>query len=106
MTKNAVYTGEKVTPEIRVTANLGNASETTKLSGSRDYTVAYSNNVEVGTEGEYTITGKGNYTGEISGNFEIEKHDLSADDITVTISNGDTYKAEVVRLSGMNSDLA
>lgn len=30
----------------------------------------------------------------------------NSDDITVTISNGETYKAEVVRLSGMNSDLA
>lgn len=30
----------------------------------------------------------------------------NSDDITVTISNGETYKAEVVRLSGMNNDLA
>ena len=50
------------------------------------------------------------YTGCIidsKGTILTSSHVIAnSDDITVTISNGETYKAEVVRLSGMNSDLA
>ena len=60
---NKVYTGSALKPSVTV-----------KLSGSTlsssDYTVAYSNNTNVGTA-TITITGKGNYTGTITGSFNI-----------------------------------
>ena len=40
------------------------------LKKNVDYTVKYSNNVEIGT-GVITVTGIGNYTGEISAEFPI-----------------------------------
>ena len=59
------YTGRKLKPAVQV--YVGNK----KLS-SQQYTVAYSNNTELG-EGTVTVTGKGNYTGSISENFRIVK---------------------------------
>lgn len=57
------YTGKPVTPAVTVTVNG-------VVLSAADYTVAYSNNTEVGTA-EVSITGKGNYTGETTGTFEI-----------------------------------
>jgi hypothetical protein len=61
---SAVYTGEELTPDVTVT--LG---EVTLRKGS-DYTVAYSDNVEVGTA-KVEISGTGVYTGTASATFTI-----------------------------------
>lgn len=62
-----IYTGELIEPEIIVTDN-------TSLVRNKDYTVSYSNNVNVGTA-KATITGMGNYTGSITVTFKIQKKD-------------------------------
>lgn len=58
------YTGKEITPAVTV-------KEGTKtLTKDVDYTVAYSNNIKIGTA-TVTITGKGDYTGTASQTFKI-----------------------------------
>lgn len=66
-----VYTGSEIEPTVVV--KDGNDI----LVKDRDYTVEYSNNTEVSTEGNpaiVTITFKGNYSGEVTKTFEIVAH--------------------------------
>lgn len=58
------YTGDEVTP--RPTVTLGGRP----LIEGADYTLAYANNVDVGTA-TVMVTGKGNYAGSTSANFQI-----------------------------------
>lgn len=53
-----------------------------------DYTVSYYNNVNAGTA-IINVTGTGNYTGNLSGNFTISPYDLSTGgtDVDLTVSN-------------------
>ncbi len=60
------YTGSAVTPELTVTDGLKVLREGT------DYTVTYANNVNEGSA-TATITGKGNYSGTATTNFQISK---------------------------------
>ena len=61
---NKSYTGKEIKPTP--TVKVG----TTTLKSGTDYTVAYKNNVKIGTA-TVTITGKGNYTGTVSKTFKI-----------------------------------
>ncbi len=77
-TKNAVYTGQAVTPEV--TVYFGN----TRLFRDRDYTVKYKNNKKAGDDtASLIITGKGNYTGKITKRFSIARADVGSKDLTV-----------------------
>ncbi len=60
-----IATGEAVEPEISIVNAAG-----VKLASGVDYVVAYSNNVEIGIA-SYVVVGKGNYTGAITGTFQI-----------------------------------
>ena len=60
------YEGKAKTPGVTV------KDGTKTLVNGTDYTVKYSNNVNVGTA-TVTVTGKGNYTGSKSTNFVISK---------------------------------
>lgn len=62
---NATYTGKAVTPAV--TVKYGS----TTLKSGTDYTLTWSNNVNVGTKAKVTITGKGNYTGSVAKTFSI-----------------------------------
>ena len=70
------YNGLAQTPIVMV--EDGN----TTLTKGTDYTVSYSNNINVGTA-TMTITGKGNYTGTNTANFTINAKSAS----NLTISN-------------------
>jgi hypothetical protein len=59
-----LYTGATIEPSLSVTAGA------TLLASGSDYSVAYSDNVEVGTA-TATITGRGNYAGAATATFEI-----------------------------------
>lgn len=73
------YVGKEIIPEITL-------KEGEKLlTVDKDYVVTYANNINVGTA-SYTITGKGNYTGTITGSFEIKKVDLSNAGVTLSDS--------------------
>ena len=75
-----IYTGSAITPTLTVTNN-GKA-----LVLDKDYTVEYSNNINVGTSAKATLTGKGNYTGTKDVFFRINPNIASA---TVTLENVD-----------------
>lgn len=61
------YTGSAITPTITVRDIVG-----TELTPGNDYTVAYSDNIAVGT-GHITVTGQGNYAGEKTIDFYITR---------------------------------
>ncbi|MCI8636886.1 MAG: hypothetical protein HFJ36_03375 [Clostridia bacterium] len=69
-----------VTPELEVKDSSGKI-----LEKDKDYTVAYSNNINVGIA-TYIVTGINNYTGKMNGEFTIENADIeyNADDIEIT----------------------
>ncbi|MCI8490502.1 MAG: DUF642 domain-containing protein, partial [Lachnospiraceae bacterium] len=60
------YTGSAIEPEVTVKYKNKTLKKT-------DYTVAYANNINVGTA-EITVTGTGIYTGTITANFTIQKN--------------------------------
>ena len=62
--QNQVYTGSAITPAIII------LDAQDQLEEGVDFEVAYSNNIELGTA-TATITGIGDYSGEITKNFEI-----------------------------------
>ncbi|MBQ2613906.1 MAG: S-layer homology domain-containing protein [Clostridia bacterium] len=64
------FTGLQLTPAVTVRDN--------GLITIDDYTVSYGNNVTVAEGGTVTITGKGNYTGEVTKEFEIARVILRA----------------------------
>ncbi len=66
------YTGSAVEPKPVVTYKGKTLTENV------DYTVSYSNNIEIGYAG-YTVTGIGNYTGTRSGVFSIRRKAITRD---------------------------
>ena len=73
------YDGNEKNPTITV------KDGTKTLSSGTDYSVSYSNNINVGTA-KVTITGKGNYSGTASKNFTISeapKTDISKCTVTL-----------------------
>ena len=60
------YTGKALTPDVTVTAG-----EDTLVKGT-DYTVTYANNINAGTA-KVTVKGEGNYFGEKTATFKINK---------------------------------
>ena len=75
------YDGKPKTPSV--TVKLGAKT----LSPNTDYTVSYSNNINVGTA-KITVTGKGNYIGSVEKAFTISKADI--------LEKEDISKASVV----------
>ena len=75
--ENVVYTGSAVKPAYTVT--LGGK----KLVAGRDFTAAYTGNVNVGNAAMVTVTGTGNYKGSAVGYFAITAKSLADADITV-----------------------
>ncbi|MDE6259817.1 MAG: S-layer homology domain-containing protein [Oscillospiraceae bacterium] len=91
------YTGAAHTPAPTVT--LGGKT----LVKDTDYTVGYAGNTNAGTA-TITITGKGNYTGEVKKTFTIAKATLIADG--TGIASG-TYEAKLsdLTIAGLTAKL-
>ena len=77
------YDGTEKRPEVTV-----KDGETT-LTKDTDYTVAYSNNINVGT-GKVTVTGTGNYAGEKEATFTITAKSMTPDPENPDAPNGFT----------------
>ena len=79
------YTGSAITPTLTVKKGE------TLLVADTDYTVTYENNVNAGTA-TVKIAGKGNYTGELSKNFTIDKapQTLTVTPSSLNLKVGDT----------------
>lgn len=85
--RDITYDGTFREPSVSV------ASGGIKLVLGKDYTVAYTNNKEVGIA-TAIITGTGNYTGEISADFEIEAIDISVAKVSFSASATEVYSGE------------
>lgn len=64
-TASCIYDGTKKKPSVTV-----KVGKNTLKSGT-DYTLAYANNINVGTA-TVVVVGKGNYTGKVKGTFKIQ----------------------------------
>ena len=73
------YSGNECKPDVTVTYN----GKTLELN--KDYSVSYSNNVNVGTA-TVTITGIGDYTGTVTKNFQITQNQKSLSNCTITLN--------------------
>lgn len=76
ITGDYVYTGSEIIPQISVKAGDLELTED-------DYDIEASDNINVGTA-NVKITAKGNYTGELSENFQIAEKDISEFDFRLT----------------------
>lgn len=75
------YTGSEIKPEPTLTyTGVGT------LRSGTDYTIAYSNNIDVGTA-TMTISGTGNYTGTITLTYNITAKSIASSDISISVSN-------------------
>ena len=86
------YTGSSIEPSVTVTLN----GKTLKLN--EDYTLTYSNNVNVGTA-TITINGIGNYTGSKKVNFNIAPKKLDISSATVNSISSKTYTGSSIKPS-------
>ncbi|MBP3884645.1 MAG: CAP domain-containing protein, partial [Olsenella sp.] len=73
---NATYTGSEIEPAVDV------ACDGKRLAEGRDYELSYSNNVDAG-KASVTVTGVGDYKGEIAKSFTIMPRDLSGAEVSV-----------------------
>lgn len=83
------YTGSEIEPDLNVTLN-GNS-----LAKDKDYTVKFTNNVQVG-EAQFTLTGKGNYKGTAKGTFKISKSLIDISTAQVETVSSCTYTGKTV----------
>lgn len=80
---DVTFTGEPIEPALKV------SHKDKALKQGTDYEVSYSDNVNAG-KAAYTLYGKGDYTGTLSGNFKIAPANIS--DATVELdSSSYTY---------------
>ncbi|MGI6216038.1 MAG: cell wall-binding repeat-containing protein [Coriobacteriales bacterium] len=90
------YTGSAIEPDVTITDG------STQLVKDTDYTLAYENNVEIGTA-TVTITGIGNYTGTATTTFEIlSPYRITTEqelkDFRDTVNGGNDYEGITVLL--------
>lgn len=87
-TQAQIYTGAELKPDIQ--AAYGEQS----LKNGTDYSLTYENNINVGTAG-ITVTGMGNYTGEVKISFKIQPKSIT--ETTVGIIKAKTYTGTAVK---------
>ena len=95
------YTGKEVRPVVKAYHKVYGYNY---LVEGRDYTVEYSNNINVGTA-TVKVTGTTNYTGNVTGTFEIKPCSISKVNFTVPT----TYYSEgpqAVKVSGEYNGIA
>lgn len=89
------YTGMPITPGVKV------VMDGATLTRNQDYTVEYDNNTDVG-EANIIVTGEGNYTGEITQKFEIQKKKIATVDfkpssgISITSLGSQQYTGKAI----------
>ena len=99
--ESAYYNGSEQKPAVSVTHNGK------KLTPDTDYTVAYTNNIEVTDYARARITGQGNYKGTLTQYFTIRKQDISNCSIILSADSfpydGSDKRPEVTVKSGNNT---
>ncbi len=77
------YNGETQKPEVTVSDKIMVKEVETEIITANDYTITNEGGSAVGTY-TVTVTGKGNYTGEVTKTFEISRRTVSADELGVS----------------------
>ena len=77
------YNGETQKPEVTVSDKIMVKEVETEIITADDYTITNEGGLEVGTY-TVTVTGKGNYTGEVTKTFEIDHRTVTADELGVS----------------------
>ena len=99
--ESAYYNGSEQKPAVSVTHNGK------KLTPDTDYTVTYTNNIEVTDYARARITGQGNYKGTLTQYFTIRKQDISNCSIILSADSfpydGSDKRPEVTVKSGNNT---
>lgn len=85
------YTRSQITPAVTVT-------DGSELTLNTHYTVSYGENTNVATGGSVTVTGAGNYTGNVVKNFDISPKDISGMTLTLTQTSA-TYTGSAITAS-------
>lgn len=85
------YTGSYIRPALNIIYG-----GMTLVSGS-DYSCEYSSNVDLTNTATVTITGVGNYTGQVTKTFAIVAHDITLDTFSIA-TNTFVYTGENVKL--------
>ena len=96
-------TAKTGTPSVVVTlpsADPGSSSIEVNLTEGTDFTVDYENNVKAGTF-TATFTGKGNYTGVVTRNYEIAKAPLTLKVEDQTITYGESIDQAEYTVEGL-----
>ena len=83
------YMGAELKPALTI------KDDGATLVEDKDYTVEYSNNVNVGTTAKATITGKGVYTGSVEKTFTISAASIA--EAEVTVSGTYTYTGAAIQ---------
>jgi len=77
------YNGETQKPEVTVSDKIMVKEVETEIITANDYTITNEGGLEVGTY-TVTVTGKGNYTGEVTKTFEIGRRTVTADELGIS----------------------
>ena len=88
--EDKIYTGKLITPEIRI------KDGDTVLIKDTDYTINYSENMNVGTA-KITVKGIGNYTGSVEKNFNIVAKEIK--NVTILDIEDQTYTGKEIQPS-------
>ncbi|MDE6662293.1 MAG: chitobiase/beta-hexosaminidase C-terminal domain-containing protein [Lachnospiraceae bacterium] len=59
------------------------------LTRGKDYKISYSGNKKGGVSAKYTLTFMGNYKGKVTGNFNVKKGELKANDTSIKVEIAD-----------------
>ena len=104
--KELWYTGSAITPKLTMKFRKGNASTADYIMRTAtDYEITYSKQPEsggsgVGTDGEITIEGKGNFTGTRVESFTVSQKQLTDQTTTTTDKKYAMYKVQVQKSAG------
>ncbi|MDE7168537.1 MAG: hypothetical protein K2O28_06810 [Clostridia bacterium] len=71
------YTGSAIEPALTVKDTINGSNTASLLVKDTDYTVVFTNNINVGSKATATLTGKGNYTGTQTFYFTIEQRSIT-----------------------------
>lgn len=87
-----VWTGSKIKPALKIVD--GNRT----LVNGTDYTVKYENNKNIGTA-KVTVSGKGNYTGQVERYFDILKRDITNSPTKISKVSNQVYTGKTIKPS-------
>lgn len=101
-----IYTGSDINPDVDIVVDLEQTDGTivTEKLGTDDYTISYHNsqgteehkNVANGTI-TMTISGAGNYKGDITRRFTIDQQTISTDLVSIGLIPNQTYTGDTIK---------